>query len=91
MIKSCTSEQSLSGRGDIMKTSTACLLGYWRDPMTKKIKRTAAAAGLGKKFKPKHAARKAAKAAADAAMSGKTSKKRKHDHVDSKKVTKSKV
>ncbi|CAH0480449.1 unnamed protein product [Peronospora belbahrii] len=64
-----------------------------RDLMAKKIKRTAAAAGLGKKFKPKHVARKAAKAVADAdaAMSGKTSKKRKHDHVDSKKVTKTKV
>jgi nucleolar protein 12 len=51
---------------------------------TKKVKRAAAAAGLGKKLKPKHAARKAAKAAAEAA--GKSFKKRKHDHSDSKKA-----
>ncbi|KAF4034388.1 RNA recognition motif-containing protein [Phytophthora infestans] len=59
---------------------------------TKKMKRTAAAAGLGKKLKPKHAARKAAKAAAEAAAAaGKGSKKRKQDHSASKKVDKPKV
>ncbi|RLN60044.1 hypothetical protein BBJ29_004078 [Phytophthora kernoviae] len=50
---------------------------------TKKMKRTAAAAGLGKKLKPKHAARKAAQAAA--ATEGKAYvKKRKQDHGDKK-------
>ncbi|KAL4138326.1 hypothetical protein PRIC2_001832 [Phytophthora ramorum] len=52
---------------------------------TKKMQRTAAAAGLGKKLKPKHAARKAAKAAAEAAAAT-GGKKRKHDHSDSKAV-----
>ncbi|KAK1935048.1 RNA-binding protein 34 [Phytophthora citrophthora] len=61
---------------------------------TKKMKRTAAAAGLGKKLKPKHAARKAAKAAAEAAAAnakGNGSKKRKHDHSASKKAEKPKA
>ncbi|KAG1692727.1 hypothetical protein DVH05_025204 [Phytophthora capsici] len=61
---------------------------------TKKMKRTAAAAGLGKKLKPKHAARKAAKAAAEAAAAnakGSGSKKRKHDHSASKKAEKVKA
>ncbi|OWZ05583.1 RNA-binding protein, partial [Phytophthora megakarya] len=57
---------------------------------TKKMKRTAAAAGLGKKLKPKHAARKAAKAAAEAEAAAK-GKKRKHDHSASKKVEKPKA
>lgn len=43
--------------------------------VTKKLKREATAAGLGKKLKPKHAARKAAKAIS--ATSGNLSKKRK--------------
>ncbi|GMF38703.1 unnamed protein product [Phytophthora lilii] len=58
---------------------------------TKKMKRTAAAAGLGKKLKPKHAARKAAKAAAEAAAAAAKGKKRKHDHSNSKKVEKAKT
>ncbi|KAL3666127.1 hypothetical protein V7S43_008917 [Phytophthora oleae] len=61
---------------------------------TKKMKRTAAAAGLGKKLKPKHAARKAAKAAEEAAAAnakGNGSKKRKHDHSASKKAEKPKA
>ncbi|CAI5715992.1 unnamed protein product [Peronospora destructor] len=59
-----------------------------RDLTTKKIKR---AAGLGQK--PKHLARKAAKAAAEAAaaISRKTSNKRKHDHSDNANVTKPKA
>ncbi|RQM14394.1 hypothetical protein KXD40_000519 [Peronospora effusa] len=64
-----------------------------RDLTTKKMKRAAAAAGLGKKLKPKHLARKAAKAAAEAAAAirGKTLNKRKHDHSNSANVTKPKA
>ncbi|KAG7381247.1 hypothetical protein PHYBOEH_011112 [Phytophthora boehmeriae] len=52
---------------------------------TKKMKRTVAAAGLGKKLKPKHAARKAAQAAA-AAEGKQYVKKAKHNPGDKKAV-----
>ncbi|RLN27406.1 hypothetical protein BBJ28_00020670 [Nothophytophthora sp. Chile5] len=51
---------------------------------TKKMKLTAAAAGLGKKLKPKHAARKAAQAAAEGTTGAKPTKKRVRGKSDAK-------
>ncbi|RLN10875.1 hypothetical protein BBJ28_00019297 [Nothophytophthora sp. Chile5] len=51
---------------------------------TKKMKLTAAAAGLGKKLKPKHAARKAAQAAAEGTAGAKPTKKRVRGKGDAK-------
>lgn len=61
--------------------------GLDQDLTTKKMKR--AATTTGKKLKPKHLARKGAKAAAEA--TGTTLTKRKHDHRDSAAVTKPKT
>ncbi|KAE9022668.1 hypothetical protein PR002_g11923 [Phytophthora rubi] len=83
---------SAGARARIQLKRKAGLDNMDRGLATKKMKRTAAAAGLGKKLKPKHAARKAAKAAAEAAAAkGNGSKKRKHDHSDSKKADKTKA